>query len=269
MRSRLTLAILASFVAVPAIAADWRMPEGAGIAPARGVYVSLFGGGGVGSTGNVTQLGTVFFPEAAGGPLAVNATGRTDSGGVGFFGLQMGHEWSYGSVLLPALEIEGFYLAGRTQRARLENPTDRLPEHTFDNSFPMRSTVLLANLVLGFRTSYPSVTPYIGGGMGAVRVAIKGADSTQINPPEAGINHFNSGPDSSAWTFAAQAKAGVRVALGSHAYVFGEYRYLYVGSTDQIFGPTMYPVHAPTSQWTVRFDDTSNHLATAGIGFNF
>ena len=105
--------------------------------------------------------------------------------------------------------------------------------------------------------------------MGAVRVAINGADSVQINPPEVGINHFNSGPDSSVWTFAAQAKAGVRVALGDHAYVFGEYRYLYVGSTDQIFGSTVDPAHAPTSQWTVRFGDTSYHLATAGIGFNF
>jgi len=59
------------------------------------------------------------------------------------------------------------------------------------------------------------------------------ANSLQTSPPEPGINHFNSDPDSSVWTFAAQAKAGVRVGLGPHAYVFGEYRYLYVGSNDQ------------------------------------
>lgn len=236
-------------------------------APARGAYVSLFGGGGANIT-DFTQLGTVFFTEAQGGPMSVNATGRGKTAGVGFIGLQVGHEWSYGANLLPAFEIEGFYLAG-TQRATLNNPTNRLPEHTFENSFPMRNAVLLANVVLGFRTSYPSVTPYVGAGVGAARVAIHGANSAQINPPEAGINHFNSGPDSSAWTFAAQAKAGVRLALGNNAYVFGEYRYLYVGSTDQIFGPTDYPTHAPTTQWTVRFGDTSNHLGAAGIGFRF
>jgi opacity protein-like surface antigen len=241
--------------------------EGRGGAPARGAYVSLFGGGG-GSISTFTQFGTVFFPEAMGGPLSVNATGRPNTSGVGFVGLQIGHEWSYGASLLPALEIEGLYLAG-TQRARLDNPSNRLPEHTFDNTFPMRNAVFLANVVLSFRTSYQSVTPYVGGGMGAARIAINGANSAQINPPESGINHFNSGADSSAWGFAAQAKAGVRLALGNGAYVFTEYRYLFVGSTDQIFGPTDYPTHAPTTHWTVRFGDMSNHLAAGGIGFKF
>jgi opacity protein-like surface antigen len=235
--------------------------------PARGAYVSLFGGGGTNIT-DITQLGTVFFPEVVGGPLSVNATGRSNSNGVGFVGLQVGHEWSYGPNLLPALEIEGLYLAG-TQRARLNNPSNRLEEHTFDNSFPMRNAVFLANAVLSFRTSYQSVTPYVGGGVGAARIAINGASSAQLAPPEAGINHFNSGADSSAWTFAAQAKAGVRIALSDRAYVFGEYRYLFVGSTDQIFGPTDYPTHAPTSSWTVRFGDMSNHLGAGGIGFKF
>jgi len=249
-----------------ALAADFRGVAPA-LAPARGAYVSVFGGGGA-NIMDFTQLGTVFFIEAQGGPMSVNATGRGKTAGVGFVGLQVGHEWSYGASLLPAFEIEGLYLAG-TQRATLNNPTDRLPEHTFDNSFPMRNAVLLANFVLGFRTSYPSVTPYVGVGVGAARVAVHGANSAQIDPPEAGINHFNSGTDSSAWTFAAQAKAGVRFALGNSAYVFGEYRYLYIGATDQIFGPTTYPTHAPTSAWTVRFGDMSNHLGAAGIGFRF
>jgi hypothetical protein len=51
--------------------------------------------------------------------------------------------------------------------------------------------------------------------------------------------------------------------------VFGEYRYLYVGSVDQTFGSTVDAAHVPTSAWTVRLDDTSYHLATAGIGFDF
>ncbi|AMN44287.1 hypothetical protein [Rhodoplanes sp. Z2-YC6860] len=236
----------------------------------RGAYVGFFGGGGVGSSGNISQLGTAFFVEAAGGPMSVNATGRSGSHSAWFVGGQAGYEWSYGSHLLPALEIEGLYLSGADQRATLDNPTPRLAEHTFDNTFPTNTAVVLANVVVGFRTPYQGVTPYIGGGMGVARVSVNGATSTQTNPPEAGINHFNSGTDSSAWTLAAQAKAGVRVALGnSGAYLFGEYRYLFIGSVDQTFGPTVDPTHVPTSQWTVRFDNTSYHLATAGVGFSF
>jgi hypothetical protein len=239
-------------------------------ASARGAYVSAFGGGGVGSAGNIAQLGTVFFIEANGGPQSVNATGRSNTTGAWFAGGHAGYEWAYGSRLLPAFEIEGLYLSGGTKNATLENPTVRLTEHTFADAFPMHTAVVLANMVVGFRTPYQNVTPYIGGGMGAARVSVNGASSAQLNPPEAGINHFNSGTDSSAWTFAAQAKAGVRLTLGnSGAYVFGEYRYLYVGSTDQIFGPTVYPGHAATSQWTVRLDDTSYHLAAGGVGFSF
>ncbi len=267
MRFKLTLAIIASLVAAPAVAGDWQSREIA--VPSRGVYVSVFGGGGYGSSADVTQRGTVFFTEAAGGPLAVNATGNAGSGGVGFVGAQVGHEFSSSSAVLPAFEIEGFYLATGTRNATLAAPSDRIAEHTFNDTLPMKNAVLLANMVLSFPTSYPGVTPYIGGGIGAARVAVNGADSLQIDPIEAGVNHFNSGPDSSAWTFAAQAKAGVRLALGSNAFLFGEYRFLYVGSTDQTFGSTVYPFHAPTSAWTVNLDETTYQLATGGIGFNF
>jgi opacity protein-like surface antigen len=269
MRFGLTLAIITGLLAVPAAAADRRLPDRA--SSARGFYVGAVGGGGFNTATDVTQLGTVYFIEAAGGPLAVNATGKTNSGGVWFAGGQVGYEWSSSAMVLPAFEIEGFYLATGTRSARLENRADsfRLAEQTFDNSFPTNTSVLLANLVLSFPTAYPGVTPYIGGGIGGARVAVKGATSLQVNPLEAGINHFNSGTDSSAWTFAAQAKAGVRVALGRNAYVFGEYRYLYVGAADQVFGPTVDPTHAPTSAWTVRLGDTSHHLGAFGIGFNF
>ena len=233
----------------------------------RGTYVSLFGGGGSGNS-DITQFGTVLFPDALGGPLAVHATGQSNNSSVGFVGLQAGHEWSMGTQFMPAFEIEGIYLR-QTQRAKLENPTNRIPEHTFDDTFRMNNAVFLANAVLSFRTSYQSFTPYVGGGIGAARIAINGANSAQINPPEAGINHFNSGPDASAWGIAAQAKAGVRIAFGDRAYVFGEYRYLFVDSADLIFGPTVYPTHVPTTAWTVRFDNMSHHLAAAGIGFTF
>jgi opacity protein-like surface antigen len=261
MRITLTLAMIASFVAAPAVAEQTNK--------ARGIYFGVFGGGGSSTDTDVTQRGTAFFTEAVGGPLAVNATGRTDSGSVGFVGGQVGYEMSYPSMVLPAFEIEGFHLDTGTRRATLQNPSDRLPEHTFDNTYPMNSAVFLANIVFSFPTSFYGVTPYIGGGVGAAHVSIDGAESLQVEPSEGDLNHFNSGPDSSAWTFAAQVKAGVRLALGSNAYVFGEYRYLYVGSTDQTFGPTVDPTHVPTSAWTQNFGETSHHLGSAGIGLNF
>jgi hypothetical protein len=259
-------------VATPPAHAYAMYTKGPAVLPAsnRSAYVGVFGGGGSrGSTG-VSQFGTAFFAEAVGGPMAINATGQTGSGGVGFGGAHLGYEWSYGAYLRPALEIEGFYLASNQQRATLVNPTDRLPEHTFDNTFPTRTTVLLANMVVGFQTPYQNFTPYIGGGFGAARVSINGATSTQTDPAEPGINHFNSNPDSSAWTFAAQAKAGARFALGdSGAYLFGEYRYLYVGDVGQVFGSTVDPTHVPTSAWTTGFGGTSHHLAAGGVGFSF
>lgn len=239
-------------------------------ASSRGAYVGIFGGGGSRSGSTVSQFGTAYFVEAAGGPLAVDAKGRTNSGGVGFGGAHLGYEWSHGTSLQPALELEGFHMASNQQRATLANPTNRLNEHSFDTTFPTSTTVLLANVVVGFRTPYQGITPYIGGGIGAANVSIKGATSTQTDPAEPGINHFNTSPDASAWTFAAQAKAGARMALGnSGAYLFGEYRYLYVGAVDQVFGSTSYPGHVPTSPWTVSIDGTSYHLAAGGIGFSF
>jgi hypothetical protein len=258
---------MASTVAAEAHA---MVTKGPTVPLARGAYISVFGGWGHGGGSHLSQLGTAFFTEAEGGPLSVNASGRTGNGGVWFGGAHAGYEWAYGSNLLPAIEIEGLYLARSQQRATLQNPTARLAEHTFDDTFPASTAVLLANVVVGFRTPYQNVTPYIGGGMGAARIDVSGATSSQVSPAEAGVNHFNSDPDSAAWTFAAQAKAGVRVALGnSRAYVFGEYRYLYVGSADQVFGSTVAPGHVETSPWTARFGDTSYQMAVGGIGTSF
>jgi opacity protein-like surface antigen len=201
MKFKLTLAIIASLATAPAVAADRQLLEQA--TPARGVYVGVFGGGGFSTATDVTQLGTAFFIEAQGGPLAVNAPGRTNSGGVGFVGGQVGYEWSHGPAVLPAFEIEGFYLRTGTRHATVDNPTDRLDERTFDNSFSIRNSVLLASMILSFPTLHPGLTPYIGGGIGAARVSVDGANSLQTNPPEPGVNHFNSNPDSSVWTFAA------------------------------------------------------------------
>ena len=239
-------------------------------APGRGAYVGVFGGGGSRSSTTSASSAPPFSLRPSEAPWPSMPQGGPAAAASGSVGAHLGYEWSYGAYLRPALEIEGFYLAGNQQRATLVNPTDRLAEHTFDDTFPTRTTVLLANMVVGFQTPYQSITPYIGGGIGAASVSINGATSTQTDPAEPGINHFNSAPTSSAWTFAAQAKAGVRFALGdSGAYLFGEYRYLYVGDVNQVFGSTVNPTHAPTSPWTTSFGGTSHHLAAGGIGFSF
>lgn len=248
--------------------------DGGDCAPTgRGLYIGLFGGGGGSSINSVTQLGNALFPPSAGGPLDVHATGRSNNSGVGLVGLQIGHEWSGGAQpgcwgWSPAVEVEGYYLAG-TQRALLDNGNPRLPVHDFDDSFPMDNAVLLTNVVLNFQTPMRNLSPYIGGGIGTTCVSISGANSPQVNPPEPGVNHFNSGTDSSAWGFSAQAKIGVRFNLTDHIFLFTEYRYLYVGSTTYVFGSTQYPTHAPTTPWTVRFGDMNNHLGVGGIGFKF
>lgn len=239
----------------------------------RGIYVGVFGGGGSSSINSISQIGTALFRESEGGPLDVHATGSSRDRGVGLVGLQIGHEWSGccgqgGWGLLPAAELEGYYFTG-TQRALLDNSNPRLPQHFFDDSFPMDNGVFVTNLVLSLETPYAGLNPYVGGGIGAACVSINGADSPQVVPPEPGINHFNSGTDSSSWGFAAQAKVGLRLRLTDHAFLFTEYRFLYVGSTNYLFGSTQYPTHAPTTPWTVRFGDMCNHLGVGGIGFSF
>src|SRR5262245_59192534 len=135
MRFKLALAMIASLVAAPAVA------DNVVVVPGRGVYVGVFGGGGFGSDNSVTQRGPAFYSKTGGGRLAVNATGSSNSGGVGFIGGQIGHEWSNGTAVLPAVELEGFYLSAGNRRASLQNPTDRLPLHTFDDTYSLNNSV--------------------------------------------------------------------------------------------------------------------------------
>lgn len=256
-------------------------------APARAgdgrPYAAVFGGGGSFNINNVNQVGTALFPDSDGGPLNVNAFGSTGYNSVGIVGLQIGHEWSgHGACgdcccdcccgggwgLLPAVEFEGFYIGG-TQRSDVNNPGTRLGEHRFAVTLPMDNWALLANAVVSVQTANPNIFPYVGVGIGTANVRINNADSLQFAPPEAGVNHFDSDPSSSAWGFAAQAKVGVRLALTERAYVFTEYRFLYVGSTTQTFGSTVAPGHVPTTPWTVHLGDIYHHLGVAGVGFNF
>ena len=107
--------------------------------------------------------------------------------------------------------------------------------------------------------------PYIGVGLGAARISISGADSLQINPPEPNVNHFNSDTGDADWTFAAQAKIGLRYALNEHWRLFAEYRLLYMGNTDFTFGATRYPTHVETTSWVVDMENMYYNTGTLGI----
>lgn len=244
-----------------------------GVPMGRGVYGSVFGGGGSSNVNSIDQMGTVYFIEAQGGPMSVNAVGSSGNDGVGMVGLQLGHEWASSAPegtwgLLPAIELEGMYLTG-TQTAQLNNDTVRLEEQLFDDSLPMDNIALLANAIVSFQTPLVNLYPYLGGGLGMTNVKTDGATSYQLDPAEPGLNHFNGNPNSSALGLSAQFKAGFRVNLTERMYLFTEYRYLYVQSTTHTFGSTQDPAHAPTSPWTVQLKDMNYHMGVGGIGFDF
>jgi hypothetical protein len=241
----------------------------------RGYFVNFFGGGGGSGNDDIAQQGTALYPPAKGGPLVVNATGSPDSRAVGVGGLGIGREWSSWPIgdngwgLLPAAEIEAYYLGTRQTAAGLNNPTNRLPEHKFNDSFGLNAGVLMADAVLSLKTPGSIFFPYAGAGLGAAYVGAHDAVSVQVSPAEAGINHFNSGTSSNCWGFATQAKTGLRVNLTEHLYLFTEYRFLFIHSTTYTFGSTVYPTHVATTPWTVHMGGMFDHLAIGGIGFQF
>ncbi len=244
--------------------------------PCNRLYIGGFGGGIYSDTTHVTQLGTAFFTEAEGGPLAVIANGHLKSKAAGLGGVQVGYEWSHFSddcgcsdwSLAPALELEAYFFSNK-RNGHLINPTTRLPEHDFYNSFDMRMSVILANAV--FSINSPCLcgfSPYVGGGIGAAHISLKNAKSLQVSPIEPGIDHFNSRRNDSSWGFAAQAKAGLRYQICDSFHIFGEYRYLFVDSSNYIFGSTDYPTHAPTSPWNVKVHEIHYNAWVLGLQYD-
>lgn len=239
------------------------------------IYIGAFGGGGSSNDLNANQFGTVFFIEATGGPLAVDAFGQLDSKTTSFFGAQLGYQApeiflnsSPQLALKPAAELEGYYMSKRSFNGTLINNTDRLSEHDFVVSYPMSRTVFIANAVLSFNNPCFIVTPYIGLGIGSAISRISDASSTQVNPPEADVNHYNANPSATNSAFAGQIKIGFSYDFNNHISLFADYRWLYIASTNFTFGSTVFPTHAPTSSWQVRLDSQRCNLGNLGIRFS-
>ncbi|MBA2655024.1 MAG: outer membrane beta-barrel protein [Gammaproteobacteria bacterium] len=234
-------------------------------------YLGVFGGTGKSDSDHFTQRGVALFPDIIGGPLIIDGAGNSDHYSTPTYGIHVGYEylglfnchnsWN----LFPAAELEGFSLRG-TQKGFLANPSARLPEHNFLDTLPMRSKFLFANAVFAVETPLArTVQPYVGVGIGMARQSISGADSLQLDPPEPGVNHFNSDPDDSDDAVSVQGKVGLRFAPFCHARFFVEYRLVHLASTNYVFGPTEYPTHAETSDWNVKLNDVNYHLFTLGI----
>lgn len=238
------------------------------------VYIGIFGGGGSVSDINISQFGTAFYTEAQGGPLAVNAVGTMQSSSTGLIGGHLGYAWSGLQMpswrIVPALELEGYYLGGVTLEGNdINNNTDRLDEHNFLNSYPLKTGVLLANMVLNADSaSFGRFHPYVGIGLGSAIMSISNAVSTQVAPPEPGVNHYNSDNNDTTLALAVQPKIGVGFDVSSTVNIFVEYRFLYLSDTHYTFGSTVYPAHVPTSSWEIKMQSQSYNFGTIGVNLD-
>lgn len=240
------------------------------------LYIGGFGGGLYSNSSSVHQLGTAYFPqtEVGGGPLAVLGKGKFKKESTGFGGVQVGYEFANNSCcdwsISTAAELEAFWFS-HNRKANLHNnlSESRLEEHDFRDSFKVNSGVYLANAVFSLKSScLCSFTPYVGVGIGATRLSFKSASSLQVNPVEPDVNHFNSLRNDTSWAFAAQAKVGLRYDFCESFHIFGEYRYLYVDSSNYIFGSTDAPGHVPTSPWNVKANNTQYNAFVFGLQYD-
>jgi opacity protein-like surface antigen len=243
------------------------------------LYIGGFGGELFSNKTRMIQRGTAFFSEAEGGPLAVDARGHSKSKSAGFGGIQIGYEWTQCPYYLgcsewsitPAAEFEAYWYR-HTNRGDLMNPSVRLPEHDFRDTFPMHVGIYMFNGVLALNNNcnncFSNFTPYVGGGVGFAHLSIRNATSFQVSPPEAGIDHFNSDRSDSSFTFAAQAKVGLRYNICERFHIFGEYRFLFIDSSRYLLGSTMYPTHAPTSTWDIDIKHLCYNAFTFGLQYD-
>ena len=267
--------VLFSVLANSAFAAPITSVKSPAINPPGNFYLGVFGGDGSSGQFHASQFGSAFFPEAAGGPLAVNAFGHTKSQSGWLAGAQVGYQARdilFNSSLdwrvTPAIELEGYYLGNRSFTGDLINNTTRVPEHDFVVTYPMKRSVFLTSAVLSLNNPCYLFHPYIGVGFGGAIVEISGADSTQVAPAEPGINHYNSNTSDTSPVFAGQVKAGLSYDFNEYVSLFAEYRWLYLSSTHFAFGSTDYPTHVATTNWQVKIDSQRYNMGVAGIRFN-
>lgn len=241
----------------------------ASVGPAGRTYLGIFGGfAGLTST-DIRQYATAFFIEAEGGPLAVNGFGRSSSDTTGVIGGHIGYAWNNIThlPLSPAMELEGYYIGRVIMAGHSYNDTDRLPEHDFAVTYPLKTGVFLVNAILNANESFGVFRPYIGVGIGSAVSSVTNARAIQISPPEIGVNHYSGDVNDRAFAFAAQPKVGFHLDF-NRLSVFAEYRYLYISQTDYTFGSTVFPGHVATTPWLVKIKPQHYNMATIGVDFD-
>jgi hypothetical protein len=275
MKLRTFSSLLLFSLTTTAVASQTAVESTASSVPGK-FYIGAFGGGGSSNNFNSSQFGTDFFPEISGGPLSINAFGTLSSESASFFGAQLGYQaheillypssqWTFG----PAAELEGYSMSNSSFNGTLINNTTRLPEHDFVVSYPISRTVFLANAVISFNSPRFIVHPSIGLGIGDAIVRISGASATQVNPPEVGINHYNTNTSDTNSTFAGQIKLGLSYDINKYVSLFADYRWLYIASTHFVFGSTVFPSHVETSSWQVKLDAQRYNLGNVGVRYTF
>lgn len=185
-----------------------------------GLYIGAFGGVGSTSSQSVEQTGTAHkgfthADEYYSYDLHVDVDGENEAKAVTVLGGQIGYQWNTGSVLKPALEVEGAYLSAN-QRADLLNADDdgvanvrvttggtpvvvddqdvldmvtehvldtplSAGNHTFTNTAKMKVALFTLNGVLTCDTG-SALKPYIGAGVGLAFVNMRNAVSQQTGP---------------------------------------------------------------------------------------
>jgi opacity protein-like surface antigen len=237
------------------------------------VYLGAFGGGGSVEPFRIIQAGTAYYTLAKGGPLAVDAIGKSNSSTLWIAGGHLGYKWPVSSQtswsLVPAIELEGFYFQNKITSDQLHNATTRLPTHDFRVAYPMRSGVFLLNALLNMNPmNFKTITPYVGLGFGMAVEIIKGAVSNQIRPPEPGINHYSANTDDASSSFAAQTKLGLKFKLSQNTNIFIDYRFIYLSATEFTFGSTAYLGQAATRNWVITMDSQFYNVGTVGLQFD-
>jgi len=290
--------VILAWTIVGLLTASTSFAEGNG----RGLYLGAFAGAGRSNGDGIEQTGQAYAyaPKYEGEEqyrLPVDVSGKLKDDNFGIGGVSVGYEWAATGMVKPALEFEALYLSG-DQKANLKNKRDEvgisrdgnLPldeetvyagNHTFKDSFDMRSFALMVNGVLGFETG-TMFTPYAGAGIGMAKVKMKNSKSAQTckfygnegsctleMSGNQVVNHFNSDDSDSDYVFAAQAKLGVRAEFSKNVSMFAEYRYLRLNSADYKFGRTVYDTHLETDPWKVKTDATDLHFGLVGVQYAF
>ncbi len=240
------------------------------------LYMGVYGGGGSMMSGvDLTQLATALYDTSHGGPIAVNATGVSQSSGFWLVGANIGYNWftkplsQTGFNISPSIELEGLYIGQHTITGPYQNNTySRLPEHIFQLVLPIDIGVALVNMVFDFNhKNYPKLHGYLGLGWGAAIPSIANAKAYQIIPAEPGVNHFSGDPSDTALAFAAQPKIGLLFDCNSRVSVFGEYHFLYLSNTDYQFGSTIAGGHVATTDWLLKMGPQLFNIGIFGIRF--